>query len=735
MATISVFRNIGEVVNPIKWDLVQYLEDTRDGMWKDIVNQCRNIKDYEEQKAFKKTMPTTTLSGEFDYRSDDKIKKHSGYIAMDLDDLENPQRIKAILAEDRYVYSVFLSASGTGLRVLFKIVPEKHREAFRGIVAYLFEEYSIVGVDTNGINVSKPYIVSYDPSLVLKYDDVPTFKKYPKEKSEKRMPDFVHTTGDFDMVLKNIVGRGVNICESYNDWIKVGFALANQFGADGEAAFHEVSRMSQKYNFENTKKQYKYCLRGKGENPVRISSFYYLAKTAGVEVSSEQTKKIVRTTRNGKKSGLSVESIIKNLKDFEGIEGADDVVNQVYNSKSNFGENEEEESILHILEMFISNNYSLKMNEVTGYLEHNGVQLSPADLNTIFIAAKKVVPKLDYQLMVRLLKSDFIEVYNPFFKFFGSDGIPVELPATPEKDQNGRFKSPVIDSLSSTIKNSDPSYTHYFLRKWLVSIVSAAHKVHSPLLFCLVGGQNTGKTEWFRRLCPPELKPYYAESKLDKEKDDELLMTESLIVMDDELGGKNKQETLKLNNITSKQWYSIRRPYGDHNEKLLRLAVLCGTSNYFTIFNDPTGNRRIIPVIVDDIDKEAYNKIDKRSLFMEAFRLYKEGFDWRITIHDINYLNKDKEKFESIIKERELIQRYYEPGTEYRMSTTDIIVELTDLTKQHINAIVLGRELLGLGFEKKSTRDGGGTSKKWQVKKIGRGTDYGKEDDNKNLPF
>lgn len=723
MPKVSVFTNIGAVTNPIHTDLIQYLEDTRDGMWKDLVNECRNIKDKEEQKLFKKTMPTTTLSGEFDYRSDDKIKEHSGYIAMDLDDLDNPQRIKDVLAGDRYVYSVFLSTSATGLRVLFKIVPEKHREAFKGIAAYLFEEYAIVGVDTNGINVSKPYIVSYDPTLVLKYDDVPVFKKYIKEKSEKKMADFIHTTSDFDMVLKSITGRGVNICDSYQDWIKVGFALASQFGSAGEDAFHEVSRMSSKYNYENTKKQYKYCLRGKGESQVRISSFYYLAKTAGIEVSSEQTKKIVRATRNGKKSGLSIESIIKNLKEFESIEGADDVVTQVFNSKSSFGDNDDEESILHLLEMYISNNYNLRMNEITGYLEQNSNQLSPADLNTIFIAAKKVVPKLDYQLMVRLLKSDFIPTYNPFFEFFGSDGIPYELPATPEKDQNGRFKSPLIDSLAKTIKNGDPKYTHYFLRKWMVSIVSAAHKVHSPLLFCLIGGQNTGKTEWFRRLCPHELKAYYAESKLDKEKDDELLMTESLIVMDDELGGKSKQETLKLNNITSKQWYSIRRPYGDHNEKLLRLAVLCGTSNYFTIFNDPTGNRRIIPIIVEDIDKEAYNKIDKNQLFMEAFRLYKEGFDWRITIHDINYLNKDKERFESVIKERELIQRYYEPGNDYKMTTTDIVVELDLLTKQKINSIVLGRELLTLGYERKTVRVGNATPKKWFVNKIGRSTD------------
>lgn len=732
MPKISVFKNVSEVENPIDVDIFQYLEDTRDGMWEDIVTQCRNIKDEADAKLFKSTMPTATLSGVFPYRSDAKIKEHSGYIAIDIDDIENPQRTRAILAEDKYVFSVFLSTRANGLRVLFKIVPEKHRESFRGIVSYLYEKYSIV-CDRNGINISKPYIVSFDPQLYINYDNVPIFKKYVKEIADKPNVDFVHTEDDFLMVMKQIVGRGINICESYNDWLKVGFAISEQFGQNGLQYFHDVSSVSLKYKKSNTDKQYKYCLSSKGTSKVTISSFYYLAKSHGIDITSERTKTITRITRTGKRSGLSKESIIKNLKENCDIDNADELVSKIFDSPNIGKDDDEEESILHNLEMFIDGNYKLKMNEVTGYLEQSGVQLTPYDLNSMFISAKKAIPKLDYQLMMRLLKSDFIEVYNPFYKFFSSDGVAVNLPPTPEKDQNSKFKTPLIDILAKTIINDNPAYTLYFLRKWIVSIVSAAHKVHSPLLFCLLGGQNTGKTEWFRRLLPPELRDYYAESKLDKEKDDELLMTENIVIMDDELGGKSKKETIKLNNITSKDWFSIRRPYGDHNEKLLRLAVLCGTSNYMTIINDPTGNRRIIPIVVNDIDKELYNSIDKRQLFLEAFRVYKEGFDWRITMHDINYLNKDIAVFEATIKERELIQRYYEPGNDSKMTTTDICVELELLTRQRVNSIVVGRELITLGYERRTVRDAVNkniTIKKWFVNKIGRGVDNGD-----SLPF
>ncbi len=91
--------------------------------------------------------------------------------------------------------------------------------------------------------------------------------------------------------------------------------------------------------------------------------------------------------------------------------------------------------------------------------------------------------------------------------------------------------------------------------------------------------QGTGKTEFFRRILPPELIRYYAESKLDAGKDDEILMTQKLLIMDDEMGGKNKKEDKRLKELISKQTFSLREPYGRHNVELNRISVLCGTTN------------------------------------------------------------------------------------------------------------------------------------------------------------
>lgn len=703
---ISLFKNVSETRNPEIIDLIDYLCDTRDGKWEDIVNECRNKKSKDERDEKKRTMPTACLSGTFTYRSDANLITHSEIIAMDLDDLENLNTLKNQLKQDKYVFSVFMSTSGFGLRVLFKIEANKHKEAFKGICQYIYERYG-ENCDTNS-SVSKPYVVSFDPDLYLNpdYEQVPIFKRYVKETIIKNVPSYIHTNEDFENVYKQIIGRRINICENYDDWLKVGFGLAEQFGEGGRSYFHELSQLSEKYKYEVCNKQYGYCLKGNGSgSKINIRSFYYLAKSNGINIASEKTKEVVRTTRNAKKAGLSAEQISKNLKEKAGIEGVDELISKVYSSSDKEGFEDADESILGVLEMFINNSYNLRFNEISGFFEDNGRPVNPTAMNSIYIAAKKIMPKLDYNLMIRLLKSDFVPIYNPLFEFFGSDGIPVILPPAQEKTDKV-FDSPLIDKLAESIINDDEAFTRYFLKKWLVSIVSSAHKVHSPLLFCLLGAQHTGKTEFFRRLVPNELRQYYAESKLDKEKDDELLMTENLIIMDDELGGKSKADALKLKNITSKQYFSLRRPYGDHNEKILRLAVLCGTSNYKQIMSDPTGNRRIIPVEVKDINKDLFNSINKKDLFLEMFRLYKQGFDWRIFPADLKILNKDEEKFSVVIKERELMLRYFEPGDDYRFSTTDIIVELERLTNQKLNINILGRELDELGYKRKSTRIG-----------------------------
>ncbi len=257
---------------------------------------------------------------------------------------------------------------------------------------------------------------------------------------------------------------------------------------------------------------------------------------------------------------------------------------------------------------------------------------------------------------------------------------------------------------------------------------------HSVLTLVLTGGIGTGKTEFFRRLFPPALSDYYAESKLEAGKDDEILMTQKLLIMDDEFGGKNKLESKRFKELTSKGFFTLREPYGRKNVTLRRLCVLCGTSNVEMILSDPSGNRRIIPMKIISIDHEKYNAVDKKSLLFEALRLFQLGYNFRLTKEDVKSLNAQTEQFESIRNEKEHIDHFcrvpkseLQPGYEF-ISPAILMARMAKITGSNLHIQKMGEEMQDAGFKRVRQREGG--KQVWGYNIIWNAE--GKFDDSKN---
>jgi len=252
--------------------------------------------------------------------------------------------------------------------------------------------------------------------------------------------------------------------------------------------------------------------------------------------------------------------------------------------------------------------------------------------------------------------------------------------------RNGRGH---IDSLVRTI-NTDSPHVDVFIRKWCLGWIAAINGNPVRSVLTLVGGQNTGKTEWFRRLPPSSLKKYYAESKLDAGKDDDILMCQKLWVMDDEMGGKSKQDEKRFKELTSKSTFSLRAPYGRHNEDYKRLAILCGTSNAEDVINDPTGNTRILPIRVISIDHEAFNAIDKDELFMECVRAFESGEEWQLNKSELADLDAMGTDFETTPFERELILGHFSPPKAGSYSTFMTSTAIKDVIETRTRQKILG---------------------------------------------
>jgi hypothetical protein len=710
MATISLFGDIRNVIPIDNLDLEAYFSGVKSGTWEDEIHIIRTQTNEKAKDALKRTLERVTFSGTFSKRTNDGLLEHSSIIAIDLDDLNDAENTKKILSGDKYVYAAFVSSGGRGLTVLFKINGKKHRESFLGISEYLLLTYGLLA-DPGSISVVKPFGVTFDPFIYVAEHNVPAFTTYPQEKREDKLPNFVYVKDEFERLISEISKRNINLCEDYSQWLKIGFAFADKFGENGRDYYHIVSQISSKYNKKRTDDQYKYCLQSKKLNLeiATIKTFYYFCKDAGLRITSEFTEKIRKATKNGKIAGLSKEQIIENLKKFEDISGADEIVIEIYDSNLDYSDGD---SVLEQTEIYLTTNYSFKRNLVSRYIEQNNVRLEQKDLNTIFISTRKIISALSYDLFERLIFSDYVPSYNPITSYFES------LPTF-----NLKRPSP-ISRLAESIVNDIQPYTEYFFKKWMVSIVSSAYGVHSPLMFVLSGEkQGKGKTEFFRRLIPNELRDYYAESKLDAGKDDEILMCQKLIIMDDEMSGKNKKETQRLRELTSKDHFDLREPYGRINVKLKRLAVLCATTNSRDVLRDPFGNRRIIPIPVEAVKFDVYNSVDKKEIFAEAYSLWKSGFDWEILKEDDRaYLNKYQFEFQAEFMEKELILKYFtckEPDTP--MTASEIKAELEKLTNQKLSLDMIGRNLSSIGYVKKSMRRDGQASKMWMIKRVNRG--------------
>ena len=73
----------------------------------------------------------------------------------------------------------------------------------------------------------------------------------------------------------------MDLTASYDNWLHVGFALANTFGENGRTFFHEISALSPKYDRKEADSKYSSCLR-QGNGAVTIGTLFHPAKEHAV---------------------------------------------------------------------------------------------------------------------------------------------------------------------------------------------------------------------------------------------------------------------------------------------------------------------------------------------------------------------------------------------------------------------------------------------------------------------
>jgi hypothetical protein len=164
--TVTIFQNIRETETPFFKDVTYILQRIKEGKNQELVKKIRQEKNKTKRNDLKKNLPAICFSGQFNKRSDSAIVEHSGLICLDFDGypkkkdlLEDKERFQ----KNKFIYSVFVSPSGNGLKVLVKIPADQdnHSKYFNS----LKKEFDSAYFDTTSKNLSRVCYESYDRLL------------------------------------------------------------------------------------------------------------------------------------------------------------------------------------------------------------------------------------------------------------------------------------------------------------------------------------------------------------------------------------------------------------------------------------------------------------------------------------------------------------------------------------------------------------------------------------------
>lgn len=246
----------------------------------------------------KKNVVAATISGTFKVRNMEGIATYNGLVCLDFDGKDNPthtpESMKCTLAEYSEVLYAGTSISGSGV---FAIIPTNNRNpechaALVDILGNLFQEEKLIYdrackdvcrlrfISVDDAPVWNPQAEVFDAQAVLPRMGDPVRKPRPI-RFNRPTSGSEETRNRVEQYIAAIESCGQDVTYNYDDWIKLGMAIASEFGLDGESYFMRISQISSKFDHEYAIKKYQHLARN--VHRIKLGTFFKILQNQGIK--------------------------------------------------------------------------------------------------------------------------------------------------------------------------------------------------------------------------------------------------------------------------------------------------------------------------------------------------------------------------------------------------------------------------------------------------------------------
>jgi len=285
MGQVTIFKSIQSDSQCQYFEIDEVLDRIRRGPNRQLIERIRSEKNKQQRDFLKKQLAWICFSGKFSVRSNDAMISHSGFICLDFDGIPDHefQLWRNKIKQDKRTYSLFTSPSGNGIKAIWRIPECKTNEEHNARFEAITQQFSDCRYfDTNVKGWNRVCFESYDPELYLNHDAEVFTGIVQREQTTHR--EFTGTDTDTIKLIEQLEKQQRDITDNYEDWLNIGFGLANKFGEDGRVLFHRISKISTKYNSTDCDRQYSACLKG-SRTGVTIATLFHIAKQNDVYYS------------------------------------------------------------------------------------------------------------------------------------------------------------------------------------------------------------------------------------------------------------------------------------------------------------------------------------------------------------------------------------------------------------------------------------------------------------------